>query len=66
MKQWIKDILDVSDTDMTKGSSPVLKVLLTVWEEDNSISTRTELWTEKEYMENVERGYYERMERKKN
>lgn len=66
MKLWIKDIVECEQTDLFKGNEPVIKVNLTIWTEDNRIEHKTELWTEKEYVENVDRGYYERVERKEN
>ena len=66
MKLWIKEIVECEQTDLLKGNEPVIKVNLTIWTEDNRIEHKTELWTEKEYVENVDRGYYERVERKEN
>ena len=62
-KRWIKDIVEVKSTELKKGDKPVNEVHLTIWNENNSIERRTKLWTDEEYMENVSRGYYERMER---
>ena len=62
-RRWIKDVVEVKPTELKKGNKPVNEVYLTIWNEDNSIERRTKLWTDEEYMENVGRGYYERVER---
>ena len=63
MKRWIKDIVEVKETGIKKDGKPVNEVHLTIWNEDNSITKKTKLWTDEEYMTNVSRGYYERVER---
>lgn len=63
MKRWIKDIVEVKETKLKKGDKPVNEVHLNIWNEDNSIDRSVKLWTDEEYMENVSRGYYERVER---
>lgn len=65
MKLWIKEIISCQQTDVKKGKDHVVKVELTIWTEDDRVERKTELWTEKEYVINVDRGYYEKEERAK-